>query len=186
MSIPTAETSFVLFLDLQEAINTNVATVSLARLRRSAGALAKLVALHELPYALSAVPPGGAFLPEVLAPLGHPEPRPRTQTSAFADAGLVEILRQSGRKILVLAGVASEVVVQRTALDALDAGYEVHVAVDACGGLDARTEEAAWRRITAAGGTTSSVTTFAAELAGDFATAKGGATLGILYETFGS
>ena len=96
------------------------------------------------------------------------------------------MLRASGRKVLILAGVASEIVVQRTALDALQAGYEVHVAVDACGGVDARTEDAAWRRITAAGGVTTSVTTFAAELAGDFTTDLGGATVGILYETFGS
>jgi hypothetical protein len=84
-----------------------------------------------------------------------------------------------------LAGVASEIVVQRTALDALAAGYEVQVAVDACGGIDPRTEDAAWRRITAAGGTTTSVTTLAAELTGDFTTALGGATLGIVYETIG-
>jgi nicotinamidase-related amidase len=75
--------------------------------------------------------------------------------------------------------------VQRTALDALAVGYTVHVAVDACGGVDARTEDAAWRRIGAAGGVTTSVTTFAAELAGDFTTELGGATLGIVYETLG-
>jgi hypothetical protein len=61
----------------------------------------------------------------------------------------------------------------------------VQVAVDACGGIDPRTEDAAWRRITAAGGTTTSVTTLAAELTGDFTTALGGATLGIVYETIG-
>jgi len=76
-------------------------------------------------------------------------------------------------------------VVQRTALDALAAGYDVQVAVDACGGLDPCTEDAAWRRIVAAGGVTTSVTTFAAELTGDFTTEAGGATLGIVYETIG-
>jgi nicotinamidase-related amidase len=82
----------------------------------------------------------------------------------------------------VLAGVASEIVVLRSALAALAAGYAVHVAVDACG-VDSRTEEAAWRRIIAAGGVTSSVTTLAAELAGDFATAPGAATLALVYES---
>jgi nicotinamidase-related amidase len=109
----------------------------------------------------------------------------RTETTAFADAGIVEGLQASGRKILVLSGVASEIVVQRTALDALAAGYQVQVAVDASGGINARTEDAAWRRIIAAGGVTTSVTTFAAELAGDFRTDLGGATLGLVYETFG-
>jgi Isochorismatase family len=175
----------VLFLDLQDEIVKNSRTVTLERLQRTAGALAKLAALHEVPYYLSAVPPGGAYLSAVLDPLGRPEPRMRTQTTAFADDGLVAALRASERRVLILCGVATEIVVQRTALDAIAAGYAVQVAVDACGGVDARTEDAAWRRIIAAGGVTTSVTTFGAELTGDFATELGGKTLGIVYETLG-
>ena len=182
MLIPTPINAAVLFLDLQEAIVTNSRTLPVDRLRRSAGILAKLAALHRLPVFLSAVPPGGAFFDTVLTPLGEPQPRLRSQTTAFADEGLVAELNQTGRRVLVLSGVASEIVVQRTALDALAAGYQVQVAVDECGGVDTRTEEAAWRRITAAGGVTSSVTTFAAELAGDFTSEIGGMTLGLLYE----
>ncbi len=185
MQTPTAENAMVLFLDLQEEIVKNSHTMPLDRLRRTAGVLAKLASLHGLPSFASAVPPGGAYLPDVLAPLGGVSPRPRTQTTAFVDAGLVEALHGAGRRVLVLAGVASEIVVQRTALDALAAGFEVQVLVDACGGIDARTEEAAWRRIVAAGGTTSSVVTLAAELAGDFTSDKGGQTLGLMYEVMG-
>jgi len=181
----TRENAAVLFLDLQDEIVKNSRTLTLDRLRRTAGALAKLAALHHLPHYLSAVPPGGPYMQAVLETVGSPEPRMRTQTSAFADPVLVEYLRASARRVLVLSGVATEIVVQRTALDALAAGYEVHVAVDACGGVDTRTEDAAWRRIVAAGGVTSSVTTFAAELTGDFSTELGGATLGIVYETLG-
>jgi hypothetical protein len=179
-------TAAVLFLDLQDEIVTNSRTNPLAALRTRAAALAKLAALHHLPAFASAVPPGGAYLSDVLGPLAGLEPRPRVQTTAFADTGLTAALAATGRRVLVLAGVASEIVVQRTALDALAAGYTVHVAVDACGGVSARTEDAAWRRITQAGGVTTSVTTFAAELAGDFTTELGGKTLGILYETLGA
>jgi hypothetical protein len=185
MTIPTRTDTAVLFLDLQAEIVPNSRTVPLDRLKRSAGALAKLATLHTLPTFLSVVPGAGAFLAEVTGPLGGPEERPRSQTTAFADAGLVEALAASGRKTLILSGVASEIVVQRTALDALEAGYAVGVAVDACGGVDPRTEDAAWRRITAAGGFTTSVTTLIAELAGDFTTALGQQSLSIMYETFG-
>jgi nicotinamidase-related amidase len=185
MTIATRETAAVLLLDLQEEIVKNSRTVKLEKLERCAVALSKLAALHGLPVWASSVPPGGRFLRSVLAPLSDVEPRPRVQTSAFADAGLVAALAASGRRVLVLAGVTSEIVVQRTALDALAAGYDVQVAVDACGGVDARTEEAAWRRIVAAGGVTTSVTTFGAELVGDFTSAIGGQTLGIVYETMG-
>jgi hypothetical protein len=181
--IPTARNVAVLFLDLQAEILPNARTISGERVVRSAGVLAKLAALHTLPAFLSSVPPGGAFAREVLEPLGRPPLRPRTQTTAFADAALVRELGESGRRVLVLAGVASEVVVLRTALAALAGGFVVHVAVDACGGADSRTEEAAWRRIISAGGVTTSVTTLAAELAGDFTTETGGATLALIYES---
>jgi nicotinamidase-related amidase len=180
----TRENTAVLFLDLQTEIVANARTQPLERLKRSAGVLAKLAALHGVPAFISAVPPGGTYLVEVIEPLGTPAVRMRTQTTAFADAGIADGLRATGRRVLMLAGVASEIVVQRTALDATAAGYDVLVAVDACGGIDARTEDAAWRRITAAGGATTSVITFAAELAGDFSSEIGGKTLSMLYELF--
>ena len=175
--------ALVLFLDLQDEIVKNSQTNPLPIVRTRAGALAALAALHGLPAFASSVPPGGAFLTDVLAPLPALQPRPRTSTSAFADDGLTAAIAGTGRRLIVLSGVASEIVVQRTALDALAAGYRVEIAVDACGGVNARTEDAAWRRIIQAGGVTTSVTTFAAELAGDFTTDLGGKTLGLMYQT---
>jgi nicotinamidase-related amidase len=186
MLTPTRENAAILFLDLQEEIVKSSRTRTVPQLELAASALAKLAALHEIPAFLSAVPPGGAFLAAVTSSLPGHAPSLRTQTTAFADAGLVEALRVSGRKALILAGVASEIVVQRTALDALSAGYEPFVAVDACGGVDPRTEDAAWRRIVVAGGATTSAVTFAAELAGDVTTEAGGATLGIMYALLGA
>lgn len=183
MLIPTRSNAAVLFLDLQEDIVKACRTLPIERLRRNSSALAKLAAMHKLPALLSSVPPGGAFLDEVLTPLGNPQPRPRSDTSAFADAGLVAELKATDRRVLILSGVTSEIVVQRTALDALEAGYPVLVAIDASGGADARTEDAAWRRIFGAGGATTSVTTFAAELVEDFTTDLGGRTMGIVHET---
>jgi nicotinamidase-related amidase len=181
MIIPTKDNAAILFLDLQEEIVKNSRTRTIQQLDMAASGLAALAALHGIPAFLSAVPPGGAFLPSVTSALPGNSPRMRTQTSAFADEGLADALKTSGRKALILAGVASEIVVQRTALDALAAGYTAFVAVDACGGVDPRTEDSAFRRVTAAGGATTSAITFAAETAGDFTTEIGGATLGIMY-----
>jgi nicotinamidase-related amidase len=181
--IPSAGTAAVLFLDLQDEIVKNNRTCE--GLAIHAAALAKLAALHGLPVIASSVPPGGAYLPAILAAVPGVSPMPRTFTSAFADEATASAIGATGRRSLILSGVASEIVVQRTALDALAHGYAVYVAVDACGGVSARTEDAAWRRIVQAGGITTSVTTFAAELAGDFTSELGGATLGIMYETLG-
>lgn len=75
-------------------------------------------------------------------------------------------------------------VVQETALDALGAGYDVLVAVDACGGMSDRTEDAAWRRIAGAGGSLTSVASFGGELAGDLTSDIGKQAFGLVAETF--
>ena len=175
----------VLFLDLQEGTMSGVKTIGGHRLRRAAGALAKLCRLHALPHFLSSVPEAGAFTKRVLDPLDHPPLRPRSVTSAFGDPQLVADLKDGGRTLLLLAGVASEIVVLRTALDAIDAGYDVHILIDACGGFSDRTEAAAWSRATAAGATMSSVVTAGAELAGDFTTETGARTLALVHEASG-
>jgi nicotinamidase-related amidase len=183
LTIPTAADTAVLFLDLQDEIVKNNRTCE--GLEVHAGALAKLAALHGLPAIASSVPPGGAYLGAILAALPGVAPMPRMVTSAFEDEATANAIAALGRKTLMLSGVASEIVVQRTALDGIARGYTVFVAVDACGGVSPRTEDAAWRRIVQAGGITTSVTTFAAELAGNFATEVGGKTLAIMYETLG-
>jgi hypothetical protein len=181
----SAESVAVLFLDLQDGTMSAVQTIGHHKLRRSAGALAKLCKLHRLPHFLSSVPQAGRFLNRVTSMLDDPALRPRSVTSAFGDPHLVADLKASGRSVLLLAGVASEIVVLRTALDAIDAGYHVHILIDACGGFSERTESAAWSRATAAGATMSSVVTAAAEMAGDFTTDKGQQTLAIVYEAAG-
>lgn len=181
----TTDNAAVLFLDLQDGTMSGVKTIGGHRLRRAAGALAQLCVLHRLPFFLSSVPQAGAFLKRVVEPLDHPPLRPRSVTTAFGDPHLVADVKASGRSVLLIAGVASEIVVLRTALDALEAGYAVHILIDACGGFSDRTEAAAWSRATAAGATMSSVVTAAAELAGDFTTEVGGKTLALVYEAAG-
>ncbi len=180
---PLRASAAIVFLDLQDEIVKNSRTNPPASLGSRAGSLAKLAALHQLPVFASSVGVGGAYLSEIKDALPQFEARPRTSTDAFDDAGLVAALRDSGRRTLIVAGVASEIVVLRTTLAAVAAGYEVRVAVDACGGVSPRTEDATWRRIVQAGGITTSVTSTAAELAGDFTTELGGKTLAIMYET---
>ncbi len=65
------------------------------------------------------------------------------------------------------------------------AGLQAQVAIDACSGLSARTEDAALRRLTQAGVAPTSLASLAGQLAGDFSQAKGGQALGILYEMAG-
>ena len=80
-----------------------------------------------------------------------------------------------------MTGFATEVVVLHAAHSAIKAGYHVYyVPVDAWGGMSSRTEEAAFRKIEAVGGITTSVVGLVTALAPDFSRSPGKEAFGIL------
>ena len=148
------ETATLVLIDLQEAHLRGVATVPVAELRRNVVALAKVAALYELPAILtiSRQPgPGAAFLPEIPPLLPGHALMERTAINAFDAPEFVAALKATGRRQLLIAGIATEIGVLLPALSALSAGYEVAAIVDACGGGSERAEQAALLRLNAVG-----------------------------------
>jgi nicotinamidase-related amidase len=177
--------SVVLFADLQPGIIELAATNEPARLRRAVSALAKLARLFDIPSIVTTAPSEGGtghVTPEIAAALGELPQHMRTTTDAFLHAPTREAIARTGRKTLLITGVATEVIVQHSALSGAANGFHVQIVVDACGGLSARTEESAFRRLAQAGVVTTSVASIAGQLAGDFTQPKGGQAIGILYE----
>ena len=174
----------ILFADLQAGIIELAATNDLARLRRGVSALAKLAQLFEIPAIVTTAPSeGGARVtPEISAALGDLPQHARTTTDAFTHAQTRDAITKTGRKTLLVAGVATEIIVQHSSLSAAAHGFEVQVVIDACGGLSARTEDAALRRVTQTGVVITSIASIAGQLAGEFTTGVGGRALGVLYE----
>jgi len=177
--------TLVLFADLQAGIIELSATQEVARLRKAVSALAKLAGLFDIPAVVTTAPGADGdprVTPEIAAVLGALPPHTRTTTDAFQHAPTREAIAQTGRKTLLIAGVATEIIVQHSALSGVAHGMDVQVVVDACGGLSARTEDAAFRRLVQAGVVTTSIASLAGQLAGDFTQPKGGQAIGILYE----
>jgi nicotinamidase-related amidase len=178
--------TIVLFLDLQEGIIELTGTNSLGSLRKSVFALAKLAKLFELPVVVSGVPgDGGAparITPEIKEGFGDVETLHRTTCDSLLNEEIRTAIESTGRKSIILSGVATELAVQLAAITGSDLGYRVFACLDACGGISERTEQAALTRMTKAGATTVSVLTLAGELAGDFRDAKAQQALGIVYE----
>ncbi len=133
--------------------------------------LAEVAALLGLPVHFSVVPDGDkppVLIPELAPHSGGAPLLPRMSASPFLDPVTRSALAQAGRDTLIVAGFATEVVVLHAVRAAIAAGYQVLVPVDACGGLSARTEDAAFRQIEAAGGVTTSVVGLVTALAPDF------------------
>ena len=174
----------ILFADLQAGIIELTATNELPRLRRAVAALAKLARIFRIPVIVTtALTEGGARVtPEIAASLGELPQHVRTTTDAFLHAPTRDAIAGARRKTLLIAGVATEIIVQHSALSGAANGLDVQVVVDACGGLSPRTEDAAWRRVAQAGVVTTSVASIAGQLAGDFSKPAGSQAVGVVFE----
>jgi len=92
----------------------------------------------------------------------------RTSMNSWEDEDFLAAVERSGRKKLILAGLWTEVCVAFPALDALRAGYEVYVVVDAIGGVSKAAHESALQRMMQAGATPITVLGLACELQRDW------------------
>jgi hypothetical protein len=176
----------VMFVDLQVGIVELTQTVSLDHLKTGVFALAKLAKLFDIPAIVSGVVgedgSPAQMIPQLAQGLGDLSIHHRTTCDSFLNTEIQSSIKASGRKTLLIAGVATELAVQLPALTASDLGYRVYAVVDACGGMSERTEQAAFRRMSSAGATTVSVMTLAGEIAGDFRDPKAQQAIRILYE----
>ena len=181
-----ASDTLVLFADLQAGIADIPLTVPYTRLQKGVSALARLAGIFGLPAFVSAVAgqdgSPAQVMPEIAQGLGDLPTHHRTTADSFENEDIRAAIAATGRKTLLIAGVATEVAVQLPALSGAGLGYRVFIVVDACGGISDRTEDAAFRRITQAGGSTVSVATLAGELAGDFRQPLAQQAIGILFE----
>jgi hypothetical protein len=179
----------IVFADLQEGIVNVGVTNDVGRLRTSVAALADLATVFALPVIISCVPTTSGALAPTLRELADRFPGTaalaRSTANPMDDAPFRLALEASERKTVIIAGVASEVVIRLVALGARRSGFRAIVAVDACSGLDPRTDAATFVHLSASGVELSSVATIAAELAGDFATESGRAAMRVLQSTLG-
>ncbi len=176
--------TLILFADLQEGIADLPLTIPMPRLRKGVRALAKLAKLFDIPVIVTAVPgeTGTAVvMPEIAEELGELPTHYRTTADSFLNPEIAAAIAASGRRTILISGVATELAVQLPALTGIDLGYRTFVVIDACGGTSERTEQAAIARITGHGGSLVPLITLAGEMAGDFREPKAQAAVGILF-----
>lgn len=115
--------------------------------------LAKLAKVFGVPTILTTVlEERGGHLIRTLQDV-FPDQRPidRTFINTWEDQRVVEAVKATGRKQLVLAALYSEICLAMPAIQALAEGYEVFIVTDASGGVSAEAHDMAVRRMVAAG-----------------------------------
>lgn len=164
-------------VDYMHGLISACTSIEPGTLRNNALALAKIARLFELPAVRTGDEQGrtylGAEMPEVGEILPGAPFVPRSTVGAWEEPDYVAAVKATGRGSLIMAGISTEQCVAFTARSAIAAGYTVYVVVDCCASLDARTEQAAWLRLTQQGAILTSWSALGAELLGDFATPEG-------------
>src|SRR5690606_10512102 len=99
--------------------------------------LAKAAKAFNVPTILTTVTEerGGTIFKSIQDVFPEQKPINRTLINTWEDPQVTDIVKESGRKQLILAGLWTEVCVAMPAIQALDEGYEVFVVTDACGSV---------------------------------------------------
>jgi len=93
----------------------------------------------------------------------------RTFINAWEDRRLVEAVKKTGRKKLVMAALWTEMCLAMPAIHAMGDGYDVYVVTDASGGVSPEAHDMAIRRMVAAGAQPNTWLGLAGELQRDWA-----------------
>jgi nicotinamidase-related amidase len=151
--------------------------------------LGKTAKVFKVPTLLtSVVEDKGGFIIKGLTDL-YPEQTPinRTAINAWEDKRVVDWVKKTGRKKIVICGLWTEVCVAMPALQAAGEGYDVYVVTDASAGVSQEAHEMAINRMIMGGVVPITFNVFQAELQRDWARTETIAGLvPILFEHMGS
>jgi nicotinamidase-related amidase len=151
--------------------------------------LAKTAKVFKVPTLLtSVVEDRGGYIVKGLTDV-FPEQTPinRTFINAWEDTRVVDWVKKTGKKKIVIAGLWTEVCVAMPALQAAGEGYEVYVVTDASAGVSVEAHEMAIQRMILGGVAPITFNVFQAELQRDWArTATVGQLAPIMMEYMGN
>jgi len=159
----------VVFVDNQNNLLLGVQSIDTTLLRLNTEGLAKLVEMYSLPVVLTTTGGGaeGAWGP-MLKPIADIFPDApifnRQHLNAMDDPGFAEAVRATGRRKIILCGVATDFCLHFPALSLMKQGYHVYIAVDASGSWTKQIEYTAMLRLVQAGATPTSVQQILGEL----------------------
>jgi nicotinamidase-related amidase len=136
--------------------------------------LAKSAKLFGVPTILSTVleDRGGYLIKGIQDVFPEQKPIDRTLINSWQDKRVVQAIKKTGRKQLVLAALWTEICLAMTAIHALADGYDVFFVTDASGGASVEAHDMAVQRIQAAGAVPITWLAVAAEWQRDWAREK--------------
>jgi nicotinamidase-related amidase len=147
------EDSILVLIDHQPYQFTNLNSHEPATIINNVIGLAKTAKVFDVPTIMTVVleERGGFIIKGLQDVFPDQKPIDRTLINTWEDANVTDIVKKSGRKQLVLAGLYTEICVAMPAIQALGEGYDVFIVTDASGGVTLEAHDMAVRRMVAAG-----------------------------------
>lgn len=150
----TIDNSVVILIDHQPWVAFSVESIDRAVLVNNVTALATAAKAAGVPTILTTVGASGGPLDDpIFASIAEvfpdQDPIDRLSTNAWAD--IKPAVEASGRRVLVMAGIWTEVCLAQTALSALKDGYTVYFVSDCSGGVTQEAHDDAKQRMVQAG-----------------------------------
>ncbi|MEV4966223.1 hydrolase [Streptomyces sp. NPDC024062] len=149
----TPEESVVVLIDHQPFQFANLNSHEPTMVVNNVVGLARAAKVFDVPTVLTTVlEERGGYLVKGLQDV-FPEQKPidRTFINTWEDERVVDAVKATGRKKLIIAGLWTEICVAMPAIQAAGEGYEVFVVTDASGGASKEAHEMAVRRMVQAG-----------------------------------
>ncbi|OWA11029.1 hydrolase [Streptomyces sp. CS227] len=149
----TPEESVLVLIDHQPFQFANLHSHEPAMVVNNVVGLAKAAKAFGVPTVLTTVleERGGLLIQGLQDVFPEQKPINRTLINTWQDERVVDAVKATGRKKLVVAGLWTEICVAMPAIQAAGEGYEVYAVTDASGGVSAEAHEMAVRRMIQAG-----------------------------------
>ncbi|RYY12261.1 MAG: hydrolase [Chitinophagaceae bacterium] len=143
------EDSIVVLVDHQPYQFTNLHSHEPQMVINNVVGLAKTAKIFKVPTILTTVieERGGYIIKQLQDVFPGQKPINRTFINTWEDPKVTDLVKQSGRKQLLLAGLFTEICVAMPAIQAIGEGYDVFVVTDACAGVTAEAHDMAIRRM---------------------------------------
>jgi nicotinamidase-related amidase len=150
----TIDNSVVILIDHQPWVTFSVQSIDPTLLVNNVAALATAAKAVGVPTILTTVGAKGGLLEDpILSAISDvfpdQEPIDRVSTNAWAD--IEPAVEATGRRVLVVAGIWTEVCLAQTVLSAIKDGYTVYFVSDCSGGVSQEAHEDGKRRMVEAG-----------------------------------
>nr|WP_202492602.1 hydrolase [Streptomyces sp. SID7813] len=149
----TPEESVLALIDHQPFQVANLHSHEPTMVINNAVGLAKAAKVFEVPTILTTVleERGGLILPGLQEVFPEQKPINRTFINTWQDERVVDAVKATGRKKLIIAGLWTEICVAMPAIQAVGEGFEVFVVTDASGGVSREAHDMAVQRMIQAG-----------------------------------